>query len=156
MSLIQFSDISREEVKCGEFTGNTVSLLQHIRNLTQINSGTEIGNAVRHAANYTLNTYECHQNIKKLNKVMFVITDASEPRSKDIYAQVKKDGFTIYAIVVSSNVNESELLDLASDSRKIILVQKFEYLDQSKVQAVYNEIQRSDCGKFLFSVETFI
>ena len=87
---------------------------------------------------------------------MFVITDELEPDSKDIYAQVKKDGFTIYAIVVKSNVNESELLDLASDSRKIILVQKFEYLNQSKVQAVYYEIQRSNCSKFLFSVETFI
>ena len=155
LSLFQFSDRSFTEVKCGQFTGNTVGLLQHIKQLIQIRSGTNIANAVIHASNYVLNTLECHQNRKILNKVMFVITDAdvrSVSSSKDSYTQVKKAGFTIYAIVVASGVNKTELLDLASDHRKIFLVQKFTDLEERVVQAVYNEVRRFDCGKFLFSI----
>ena len=156
LSLFQFSNTPQAEVTCGEFTGNTVGLLQHITSLAQKGGGTNIKDAVLQASNYVLNSYKCHHNRKTLNKVMFVITDAdvrTVSSSKDTYTQVKKTGFVIYAIAVASGVNKTQLLDLASDHRKIFLVKTFTDLDKTIVQAVYNEIQRFDCGRFFFSIE---
>lgn len=157
ISLYQFSDETKLEVQCGEFFGNTTVLLKHIRDLIQIDGGTRIGDAVEKAANYTLNTITCHQNRTNLNKVMFVLTDGqdSSSESNSLYTQVKNDGFTIYAIGVGSGVDESELLNLASDSRKRFLVQQFDDLNETEVVIVYSEFLQTHCGKFTIGCEYF-
>lgn len=157
ISLYQFSDKTKLEVQCGEFTGNTTVLLQHIRYLIQIDGKTAIGDAIQEAANYTLNTTACHQNRENLNKVMFVLTDGqdSSSESKSLYTKVKNDGFTIYAIGVGSGVDESELLNLASDSQKRFLVQQFDDLNKTEVLIVYSEFLRTHCGKFILGFGTF-
>ena len=156
ISLYQYSTRQKLEVQCGDFIGNTLSLLQHIRTLKQIKDATKIGDAVHQAAKYTRSTTACHRNRTNLNKVMFVTTDGKDAsaKSKDLYTQAKNDGFTIYAIGVGSDVDKSELLHLASSSRKRILVPQFDHLNEAVVLNVYSEL-RFDCGKFLFGCGTF-
>ena len=149
ISVYQFSTEQKLEVQCGDFIGNTSGLLQHIRTLKQIGSGTNIGGAVQEAAKYTNSTTACHRNKANLNKVMFVTTDGQDSSAKALYTQAKNDGFTIYATGVGSGVDESGLLDLASSSRKRILVPQFDHLNETVVLNVYSEL-RFDCGKFLF------
>ena len=88
---------------------------------------------------------------------MFVLTDGqdSSSESKSIYTKVKNDGFTIYTIGVGSGVDESELLNLASDSRKRFFVQQFDDLNETEVLIVYSEFLRTHCGKFIFGCGKF-
>ena len=88
---------------------------------------------------------------------MFVLTDGqdSSSESKSLYTKVKNDGFTIYAIGVGSGVDESELLNLASDSQKRFLVQQFDDLNKTEVLIVYSEFLRTHCGKFILGFGTF-
>ncbi|XP_041366861.1 cartilage matrix protein-like [Gigantopelta aegis] len=107
-------------------SGDETKLLQYVNNHAYPNGGTKTYLGIDEAVSMAVTSGR-----SQAEKAMIVITDGeSDDITKTIAAAVaaRRQGFTIYAVGVGSNVNSMELEGVASTANDVIIAESFNVL----------------------------